>query len=117
MSSCLGVRAGLVDATTFAFGAGLAGLAGCALTQIGNVEPGLGQNYIVDSFMVVVTGGVGKLAGTIVASLGIGGAHKTLGAGLVGVVCEGVVLLLWCFFFPPRPPPPLSMRRRYCACR
>src|SRR5207302_1971857 len=54
MSSCLGVRAGVVDATTFAFGAGLAGLAGCALTQIGNVGPSLGQNYIVDSFMVVV---------------------------------------------------------------
>jgi urea transport system permease protein len=63
MSSCLGVRAGWVDATTFALGAGLAGLAGCALTQIGNVGPSLGQNYIVDSFMVVVTGGVGKLLG------------------------------------------------------
>ena len=67
MSACLGVRAGWVDATTFALGAGLAGLAGCALTQIGNVGPSLGQNYIVDSFMVVVTGGVGKLAGTILA--------------------------------------------------
>src|SRR2546430_15289504 len=73
MSSCLGVRAGLVDATTFAFGAGLAGLAGCALTQIGNVGPSLGQNYIVDSFMVVVTGGVGTLAGTILAAAGLGG--------------------------------------------
>ena len=68
MSACLGVRAALVDATTFALGAGLAGLAGCALTQIGNVGPSLGQNYIVDSFMVVVTGGVGKLAGTILAA-------------------------------------------------
>ena len=58
MSACLGVRASVVDATTFALGAGLAGLAGCALTQIGNVGPSLGQNYIVDSFMVVVTGGV-----------------------------------------------------------
>src|SRR2546430_13375613 len=59
MSACLGVRAGAVDAVTFGLGAGLAGLAGCALTQIGNVGPSLGQNYIVDSFMVVVTGGGG----------------------------------------------------------
>jgi urea transport system permease protein len=56
----------------------LAGIAGCALTLVGNVEPGLGQNYIVDSFMVVVTGGVGKLAGTIVAAMGIGGLNKLL---------------------------------------
>ena len=62
MAACLGVRARWVDAGTFALGAGLAGLAGCAITQIGNVGPELGQNYIVDSFMVVVTGGVGKLA-------------------------------------------------------
>src|SRR5439155_1265154 len=76
MSSCLGVRAGVVDAVTFGLGAGLAGLAGAALTQIGNVGPSLGQNYIVDSFMVVVTGGVGKLAGTILAAAGIGGLNK-----------------------------------------
>src|SRR3989449_1922136 len=63
MSACLGVRAGAVDAVTFGLGAGLAGLAGCALTQIGNVGPSLGQNYIVDSFMVVVTGGGGELPG------------------------------------------------------
>jgi urea transport system permease protein len=99
MSSCLGVRAGVVDATTFAFGAGLAGLAGCALTQIGNVGPSLGQNYIVDSFMVVVTGGVGKLAGTILAAAGLGGLTKgiepTLGAvfGKVAILV-GVILFL-----------------------
>ena len=56
MAACLGVRSRRVDALTFALGAGLAGIAGCALTQIGNVGPELGQNYIVDSFMVVVTG-------------------------------------------------------------
>ena len=70
MSACLGIPTRKVDAYTFAFGSGLAGIAGWALTLVGNVEPGLGQNYIVDSFMVVVTGGVGKLAGTIIASLG-----------------------------------------------
>ena len=68
MAACLGVRARWVDAGTFALGAGLAGLAGCAITQIGNVGPELGQNYIVDSFMVVVTGGVGKLLGSILAA-------------------------------------------------
>src|SRR2546425_11244599 len=60
MAACLGVRSRRVDALTFALGSGLAGLAGCALTQIGNVGPELGQNYIVDSFMVVVTGGGGR---------------------------------------------------------
>src|SRR2546429_9881445 len=80
MSACLGVRAGAVDAVTFGLGAGLAGLAGCALTQIGNVGPSLGQNYIVDSFMVVVTGGVGKLAGTVLAAAGVRGGHKRGGA-------------------------------------
>jgi urea transport system permease protein len=65
MSACLGIPTRKVDAYTFAFGSGLAGVAGWALTLIGNVEPGLGQNYIVDSFMVVVTGGVGKLAGPL----------------------------------------------------
>ena len=77
MAACLGVRARWVDAGTFALGAGLAGLAGCALTQIGNVGPELGQNYIVDSFMVVVTGGVGKLLGSILAALGIGGSTRS----------------------------------------
>ena len=89
MSACLGVRAGVVDATTFAFGAGLAGLAGCALTQIGNVGPSLGQNYIVDSFMVVVTGGVGKLAGTILAAVGIGGLNKGIEPALGRGVRQG----------------------------
>src|SRR5256886_12402468 len=63
MSACLGVRAGVVDAVTFGLGAGLAGLAGCARTQIGNVRPSLGQNYIVDSFMAVVNGWVGQVSG------------------------------------------------------
>ncbi|MEK9142541.1 MAG: urea ABC transporter permease subunit UrtB, partial [Nitrospirota bacterium] len=68
MSACLGIPTRKVDSYTFAFASGLAGIAGWALTMVGNVDPGLGQNYIVDAFMVVVTGGVGKLAGTIWAS-------------------------------------------------
>ena len=94
MAACLGVRSRRVDAFTFALGAGLAGLAGCALTQIGNVGPELGQNYIVDSFMVVVTGGVGKLAGTIVAAAGIGGLNKIIEPGLGAVFGKVAILVL-----------------------
>jgi len=110
MSSCLGVRAGVVDATTFAFGAGLAGLAGCALTQIGNVGPSLGQNYIVDSFMVVVTGGVGKLAGTILASAGLGGLTKGIEPAL-GAVFGKVAILVGVILFLQRRPAGLFATR------
>jgi urea transport system permease protein len=103
MSACLGVRASLVDATTFALGAGLAGLAGCALTQIGNVGPSLGQNYIVDSFMVVVTGGVGKLAGTILAAAGIGGLNKGIEPALGAVFAKVAILVAVMLFLQRRP--------------
>jgi urea transport system permease protein len=103
MSACLGVRASLVDATTFALGAGLAGLAGCALTQIGNVGPSLGQNYIVDSFMVVVTGGVGKLAGTILAAVGIGGLSKGIEPALGAVFAKVAILIAVMLFLQRRP--------------
>tara|TARA_B100001971_G_C18259500_1_gene585357 strand:- start:44 stop:1747 length:1704 start_codon:yes stop_codon:yes gene_type:complete len=92
MSACLGIRTGHIDALTFAFGAGLAGLAGAALSQVGNVGPDLGQNYIVDSFMVVVTGGVGKLSGTVAAALGIGSLNKFL-EPLFGAVYGKVFIL------------------------
>ncbi|HWV68061.1 urea ABC transporter permease subunit UrtB [Chitinophaga sp.] len=72
MSACLGIETRRVASITFFIGSGLAGLAGCAITLIGNVVPDMGQTYIVDSFLVVVTGGVGKLAGTIFSGLGIG---------------------------------------------
>ena len=110
MSACLGVRAGVVDATTFAFGAGLAGLAGCALTQIGNVGPSLGQNYIVDSFMVVVTGGVGKLAGTILAAAGLGGLTKGIEPAL-GAVFGKVAILVGVILFLQRRPAGLFATR------
>jgi len=103
MSSCLGVRAGAVDALTFAIGAGLAGLAGCALTQIGNVGPSLGQNYIVDSFMVVVTGGVGKLAGTLLAAAGIGELNKVIEPALGAVFAKVAILLAVMLFLQRRP--------------
>jgi urea transport system permease protein len=103
MSACLGVRAGVVDAVTFGLGAGLAGLAGCALTQIGNVGPSLGQNYIVDSFMVVVTGGVGKLAGTILAAAGIGGLNKGIEPALGAVFAKVAILVAVMIFLQRRP--------------
>jgi urea transport system permease protein len=103
MSACLGVRAGVVDAVTFGLGAGLAGLAGAALTQVGNVGPSLGQNYIVDSFMVVVTGGVGKLAGTILAAAGIGGLNKGVEPALGAVFAKVAILLAVIIFLQRRP--------------
>jgi urea transport system permease protein len=113
MSACLGIPTRKVDAYTFAFGSGLAGLAGCALTLIGNVEPGLGQNYIVDSFMVVVTGGVGKLAGTIVASLGIGGLNKFLEPSFGAVYGKVLILVLVVLFLQWRPSGFFAMKGRH----
>jgi urea transport system permease protein len=112
MSACLGVRAGVVDATTFATGAGLAGLAGCALTQIGNVGPSLGQNYIVDSFMVVVTGGVGKLAGTILAAGGIGVLNKGVEPALGAVFAKVAILVVVMLFLQSRPAGLFAVRGR-----
>ena len=89
---------------------GLAGLAGCALTQIGNVGPSLGQNYIVDSFMVVVTGGVGKLAGTILASAGLGGLTKGIEPAL-GAVFGKVAILVGVILFLQRRPAGLFATR------
>ena len=76
MASCMGVRTERVNTLTFALGSGLAGLAGAFLSQIGNVGPSLGQSYIVDSFMVVVVGGVGNLVGTVVSGIGIGSVDQ-----------------------------------------
>ncbi len=113
MAACLGVRARWVDAGTFALGAGLAGLAGCALTQIGNVGPELGQNYIVDSFMVVVTGGVGKLLGSILAALGIGGLNKIIEPSLGAVFGKVLILILVILFIQRRPSGLFAMKGRY----
>jgi len=113
MSACLGIPTRKVDAYTFAFGSGLAGIAGWALTLIGNVEPGLGQNYIVDSFMVVVTGGVGKLAGTIVASMGIGGLNKLLEPSLGAVYGKVCILVMVILFLQWRPSGLFAIKGRH----
>ncbi|MEO8525246.1 MAG: urea ABC transporter permease subunit UrtB [Caldimonas sp.] len=103
MASCVGVDTARIDMVAFAFGAGIAGLAGCALAQIGNVGPDLGQSYIVDSFLVVVVGGVGQLAGTVLAALGLGILNKFL-EGIAGAVLAKIFVLVVIVVFIQRKP-------------
>ena len=93
MAACMGVRTTRVNMLTFAFGSGLAGLAGSFLSQIGNVGPGLGQSYIVDSFMTVVVGGVGSIIGTVYSALGIGVADQVLQQQLGSPVMGKIIVL------------------------
>jgi urea transport system permease protein len=93
MAACMGVRTERVNMLTFAFGSGLAGLAGAFLSQIGNVGPGLGQNYIVDCFMTVVVGGVGSIVGTVWSAFGIGVADQTLQQILLNPVLGKITVL------------------------
>ena len=86
MSACLGIPTAPVDALTFAIGSGLAGIAGCAISFLGSVGPNTGQNYIVDTFMVVVVGGVGNLLGTIIAAMAIGILSYLVGSGTFALV-------------------------------
>ena len=81
MSACLGIPTGQVDALTFALGSGLAGIAGCAISFLGAVGPNMGQDYIINTFMVVVVGGVGNLLGTILAAAAIGISSDLIGSG------------------------------------
>jgi len=103
MAACVGVNTARVDTYAFALGAGIAGLAGCALSQVGNVGPDLGQGYIVDSFMVVVLGGVGQLAGTVYAGLGLGIVNKLLEGWQGAVLAKIMVLVLIVVFIQKRP--------------
>jgi urea transport system permease protein len=99
MSACLGIPTEKVDAITFALGSGLAGVAGCAISLLGSVGPNTGQNYIIDTFMVVVVGGVGNLAGTVVAALGIGTANYLIGSGTLALLFTPVESLANFFNF------------------
>ncbi|WP_374643373.1 urea ABC transporter permease subunit UrtB [Hydrogenophaga sp.] len=103
IASCMGVNTARIDTYAFALGSGIAGLAGCALSQIGNVGPDLGQNYIVDSFMVVVLGGVGQLAGTVYAALGLGLFNKFL-EGWAGAVLAKIAVLVFIIVFIQKRP-------------
>jgi urea transport system permease protein len=103
MAACMGVNTARVDTYAFALGSGIAGLAGCALSQVGNVGPDLGQGYIVDSFMVVVLGGVGQLAGTVYAGLGLGVLNKLLEGWQGAVLAKIMVLVFIVIFIQKRP--------------
>lgn len=107
MASCMGISTRRVDGLTFALGTALAGLAGCALSLIGTVDPEVGKTYIVDSFMVVVLGGVGKLSGTVLASFGIGMGNKILepaiGGTAAAVYAKVVILALVVLFLQLKP--------------
>jgi len=103
MASCTGIDTARTDTLAFALGAGIAGLAGCALSQVGNVGPDLGQGYIVDAFMVVVLGGVGQLAGTVVAALGLGLMNKAL-EGIAGAVLAKILVLVFIVVFIQKRP-------------
>ena len=103
MAQAMGIRTARVDALTFGLGAGIAGVAGVALSQLTNVGPNLGQGYIVDSFMVVVFGGVGNLWGTLVAGLSLGVASKFLEPVTGAVVAKIVVLVFIILFIQKRP--------------
>ena len=103
MASVMGIGTAKVDALTFGLGSGIAGMAGVALSQIGNVSPNLGQLYIVDSFMVVVFGGVGNLAGTLVGAMTLGIVNKFLEPVAGAVLGKVVVLVAIILFIQKRP--------------
>ncbi len=112
IAACMGVNTARIDTYAFALGSGIAGLAGCALSQIGNVGPDLGQSYIVDSFMVVVLGGVGQLAGTVYAALGLGILNKFLEGWAGAVLAKIAILVFIIIFIQKRPQGIFAMKGR-----
>jgi urea transport system permease protein len=103
MAQAMGVRSARVDALTFGLGAGIAGVAGVALSQLTNVGPNLGQAYIIDSFMVVVFGGVGNLWGTLIGGLSLGIVNKLLEPYSGAVLAKIFVLIALILFIQRRP--------------
>ena len=103
IAASMGIRTGRVDALTFAFGSGIAGIAGVAVSQIDNVSPNLGTGYIIDSFLVVVFGGVGSLAGTLVGAFGLGLFNKLLEPWAGAVLAKVLVLVAAMLFIQRRP--------------
>ncbi|XSG86582.1 MAG: urea ABC transporter permease subunit UrtB [Methylohalobius sp. ZOD2] len=103
MARAIGIRSNWVDAATFGLGSGIAGVAGVALSQLTNVGPNLGQSYIIDSFMVVVFGGVGNLWGTLVGALGLGLVNKLLEPWAGAVMAKILVLVFIILFMQKHP--------------
>ena len=113
MASCVGVNTAKVDMLAFGLGSGIAGLAGVALSQVGNVGPDLGQAYIIDSFMVVVLGGVGQLAGTVYAALGLGAFSKLIEPGVGAVLTKIVILVFIIAVIQKRPQGLFALKGRF----
>jgi urea transport system permease protein len=103
MAAAMGIRTPLIDALTFGLGSGIAGMAGVALSQIDNVSPNLGQNYIIDSFIVVVVGGVGNLWGTLLGALILGVVDKFVEPFAGAVLAKILVLVFLILFIQRRP--------------
>ena len=113
MASCVGVNTAKIDMLAFGLGSGIAGLAGVALSQIGNVGPDLGQAYIIDSFMVVVLGGVGQLAGTVYAAIGLGGFSKLIEPSVGAVLAKIVILVFIIAVIQKRPQGLFALKGRF----
>ena len=112
MAQCMGINSRRVDSLTFSLGSGLAGLAGCSLALLGSIDATVGQNYIVNSFMAVVLGGVGRLLGTVVGSIAIGGASIFAENYTSATIAKAIVLLLVIVFLQKRPQGLFTIRSR-----
>ena len=113
MARTVGIRSARIDMLAFGLGSGLAGLAGCALAQVGNVGPDLGQNYIIDAFLVVVVGGVGQVWGAVLAALGLGISGTVLEIGLGAVLAKILLLVLVILFIQKRPQGLFALKGRF----
>ena len=113
MARAVGIRSARVDMMAFGLGSGLAGLAGCALAQVGNVSPDLGQNYIIDAFLVVVVGGVGQIWGAVLAALGLGVSGTVLEIGMGAVIAKIILLVLVVLFIQKRPQGLFALKGRF----
>lgn len=113
MARAVGIRSARIDMLAFGLGSGLAGLAGCALAQVGNVGPDLGQNYIIDAFLVVVVGGVGQVWGAVLAALGLGISGTVLEIGLGAVLAKIILLILVILFIQKRPQGLFAIKGRF----
>ncbi len=113
MARAVGIRSSRIDMFAFGLGSGLAGLAGCALAQVGNVGPDLGQNYIIDAFLVVVVGGVGQVWGAVLAALGLGISGTVLEIGMGAVLAKIILLVLVILFIQKRPQGLFAIKGRF----
>lgn len=113
MARAVGIRSSRIDMMAFGLGSGLAGLAGCALAQVGNVGPDLGQNYIIDAFLVVVVGGVGQVWGAVLAALGLGISGIALEIGIGAVLAKIILLVLVILFIQKRPQGLFAIKGRF----